>query len=57
MCVSTEADVTPAPSIEQPAMISGHGRGRGHVCGHDSYFGGDLAHLEKVMVLMVIGGR
>jgi len=30
MRVSTGADVTTAPSIEQSAMTSGHGRGHGH---------------------------
>jgi len=40
MCVSTEADVTTAPSIEQSAMASecGRGRGSGHGCGRGYNF-------------------
>jgi len=32
MRVSTGADISSAPSIEQSVMISGRGRGRGHCC-------------------------
>jgi len=32
MQVSTRSDVSSAPSIEQSAMIFGHGRSRGHGC-------------------------
>ena len=41
MHVFTEADVSPAPSVEQYAMVSGRGRGRGRDFGGHNSFGGD----------------
>jgi len=57
MRVSTRADVFSAPSIEQSAMVSGHGRGRGRdfggrgrrfVGGGRGSYGGRQSPLRKV---------
>jgi len=52
MCVFTEADVSPAPFIEQSNMISGRGRdrcrGRGRYFGeHGSFRGGHESYDGK----------
>ena len=52
MHVSTGADMSPAPSIEQSAMIFERDRGRGR--DRDRDLEEDVAHLEVIVVLMVV---
>ena len=51
MRVSTGGDVSYAPSIEQPVMVSRRGRGRDHSRGLDLE---DKAYLEMIVVPMVV---
>jgi len=45
MCISTGANVSPAPFIEQSAMLSGYGKGRSRDRG--MILEEDVVHLEQ----------